>query len=178
MVIDDDQTIEKIKTEKDPFRKAHLIRSSIKSGKITIKDSAHHLNKTSSYICHLLRLLQLPTIVIDGYYSRTVSLSHLFIISRLKDQKEVIKAYECVLMNNYTVQQLEEYVREKLYSIHTVGDRIDPQTVQRIERLFQSIDSNTTVSTIQTRIRTSLIIRLKGSMKKTSAFLRTIATHF
>lgn len=178
MTIHDEQLIDKIKGEKDPFEKARMIAITIKNHKVKIKDIARHIGKTASYVCHLLRLLRLPTIVIDGYYSRTVSLSHLFIISRLKDQKEVIDAYEKVLVHNYTIQQLEEYVREKLYSIHTQGDRIDPQTIQSIEHFFKSIDSDITVSTIQTRIRVSLIIRLKGNMKKTSTVLHKIATRF
>lgn len=173
-----DQTIEKIKREKDPFKKAQLIQSVIKNDGVKMKDVARHIDKTSSYICHLLRLLRLPTIVIDGYYSRTVSLSHLFIISRLKEQKEVINAYEKVLVHNYTIQQLEEYVREKLYNIRSVGERIDDRTLQRIESLFKSIDSDIMVSIVQTRIRASLIVRLKGTMKKTSAVLRAIATRF
>lgn len=173
-----DQTIEKIKREKDPFKKAQLIKFVIKNDGVKMKDVARHIDKTSSYICHLLRLLRLPTIVIDGYYSRTVSLSHLFIISRLKEQKEVIDAYEKVLIHNYTIQQLEEYVREKLYNIRSVGERIDDRTLQRIESLFKSIDSDIMVSIVQTRIRASLIVRLKGTMKKTSVVLRAIATRF
>lgn len=173
-----DQTIEKVKREKDPFKKAQLIKSIIKNDGVKMKDVALHIDKTSSYICHLLRLLRLPTIVIDGYYSRTVSLSHLFIISRLKEQKEVIDAYEKVLVHNYTIQQLEKYVREKLYNIRSVGERIDDRTLQRIESLFKSIDSDIMVSIVQTRIRASLIVRLKGTMKKTSVVLRAIATRF
>lgn len=173
-----DQTIEKIKREKDPFKKAQLIKSVIKNDGVKMKDVARHIDKTSSYICHLLRLLRLPTIVTDGYYSRTVSLSHLFIISRLKEQKEVIDAYEKVLVHNYTIQQLEECVREKLYNIRSVGERIDDRTLQRIESLFKSIDSDIMVSIVQTRIRASLIVRLKGTMKKTSVVLRAIATRF
>lgn len=171
-------TVEQIKNEKDPFKKALLIRSKMKSGGAKMKNIAKELHKTSSYICHLLRLLNLPTIIIDGYYSHTVSLSHLFIISRLKNQKDAIKAYEQVLVYNYTVQQLEEYVREKLYHIRSSGERIDTHTKQNIEKLFKSIDSDIAVSIVQTRIRATVAMRIKGDMRRTSEMLRKIVNRF
>lgn len=172
------QTMGLIKSEKDPFKKARMIRAKVSNDELKIKDIAQELGKTSSYVCHLLRLLRLPEIIIDGYYSHTVSLSHLFIISRLKQQKESIEAYEQTLINNFTIQQLEIYIRERLHQIKTIGQKVDEKTLQNIEKKFSSIDSDIRVSIVQTRISASVKIRISGNTQKTSAILRHIANHF
>lgn len=172
------QRMEQIKNEKDPFKKARMIGEKVSKEEVKIKDIAQELGKTSSYVCHLLRLLRLPEIIIDGYYSHTVSLSHLFIISRLKQQKEAIKAYEQTLINTFTIQQLEIYVREKLYHVKTIGEKVDAGTLQNIEKKFSSIDSDIRVSVAQTRISASVNIRVSGNTQKTSEILRHIANRF
>lgn len=166
---------EKIEEEKDPVAKARLINFLTKEKNIKLKEIAQALGTTSSYLCHLLRLLRLPEIVIDGYYTKTVSLTHLFVISRLKDQKEVVGAYEQCLRRNLTVYQLEEYIREKLYGIKTADQRVEERTKSDITQKFKRLDKDLNVTITQTRIQAKVIFKTKGNFKKTGEFLNKLA---
>lgn len=168
-------SVGQIKTEKDAFKKARLIRDLVKKDDIKIRDLAKACAVSSSYICHLLRLLRLPEIVVDGYYSANLSLSHLFIISRLKDEQAIVQAYEKILAQNLSVLQLEEYVREKLYSISGKGVRVDEATKQTLSAKYKKIDKNLKIKITQTRIRASVVLQYKGSLKQTSEVLEKLA---
>lgn len=150
------------------------MRSLVEGGH-RIKDIALAYGKTSSYICHLLRLLKLPEIVLDGYYAATISLSHLFILSRLKNQTNMIAAYEKVLTDGLFTHDLERHVREVLYNVKTHGDRIDKEIEATIEKKYASLDPAVSVSIAQTRRSASVMIRVVGSAQKTSEVLKKIA---
>lgn len=167
--------IDAVSHEKDSVKKARLIESFIKEKNVQIKTIASKLGKSSSYICHLLRLTHLPEMVIDGYYAHSISLSHLFVISRLKNRDEEIAAYEKILSDALTIRELDEYVREKIYRIKTIGERIDDLTKKTIEQKYKKIDPALEVKIIQTRIQTTLILKIKGNLKKTSEALQKIA---
>jgi len=95
--------IEQIKKEEDIFTKAKLIKFLRKKKDIPLKDIARKLQLTSSYVCHILRLNNLPEIIVDGYYSKQITISHLFILSRVKDKNKLISIYEKVLTDSLTV---------------------------------------------------------------------------
>lgn len=167
----------KIKQTKDPIKKARLIKTVIKNHDLRIKEIARQLAMTPSYVCHLLRLTRLSEIIIDGYYSGTVALSHLFVVSRLKNQSSALIAYEKILTNNLTVRQLEEYVREQLYNIQGRGQKLQERVKQALRERYLSIDKNLAVSIVQTRVKARLTLSIKGDPEKTSAVLEKIANY-
>ncbi len=159
---------ERIKNSKDIFEKARLLKF-LKEYDIRLMDISKELGMKPSYVSHFLRLNKLPEIIIDGYYARLVTASHLFIIARLKDIKTMVKVYEKVLGENLTSLQTESVIREELYQTKTEGDRLSKDDVERFERLLHRLLGEVSVDLIQTRIHSKLIITAKGSLAKTSS---------
>ncbi len=164
---------EKIKSETDLFKKAKLILSLRKEKQIPLVDIAKALDLTPSYLSHILRLNKLPELIVDGYYSQQISISQLFIISRLKDVNDMFEVYESVLVNNLTALQTQDLVREKLYKIKNEGEHIPKE---KIDEFIKSLSKNgsTKVNIIQTRIRGKLVIEIKGSLSETTQELKRL----
>lgn len=162
--------IDKIKSESNPFSQAKLIKFLIHEKGLRLKDISLKLEKKEAYVCHLLRLLKLPEIVIDGYYSSLLSLSHLFIISRLHATELMAEVYEMVLAKSLTVSQTEEVVREKLYGIKTDGDYLTSGVVDSL-RPDNFIGE---IRVLQSRIKSKIIIEIKGSLKDTAPRIKKI----
>jgi len=163
--------IEQIKKETDPFVKSKLIIKLVKEEDWPVKKVAEKLNCQPAYISHFLRLKKLPEIVIDGYYNKDITLSHLFVLSRLRDEKEIISAYEKVLAEGLTVMKTEELVREMLYRIKTEGESLsEKEKADYLAKLPKDFE----IKVIQTRIKSRIIFEIKGSLRKTTAALREL----
>jgi hypothetical protein len=167
--------IDQIKSETDVFNKAKLLNFLKKEKDFSVINLANYLGMTPGYVCHFLRLLRLPEIVVDGYYSKTISLSHLLIISRLKIKEEMIAAYEEVLSKSLNTGKTEELVREKLFHLKSLGKRIDQQTREKIIEKFKKIDKDLQTKIVQTRVRTQVILTMKGDYKRTTEVLKKLA---
>lgn len=166
--------ITEIQKTDDYFTKAHLIELLKKQHGVTIKDISSKLRMKPSYVCHIMRLNRIPEMVIDGYYSKLVSLSHLFVLSRVKDQKTMMDMYETVLKNNLSVLQTEELVRLELYGIKTEGDYIPKEELRHLIEKAIGSTRNASIRVIQTRVKTKLIVDMKGKVSSTAPLLRTI----
>ena len=84
-------------------------------------------------------LKKIPDVVVDGYYSKSISSSHIYVLSRLNDKKQMIDLYEKILGENYTVKQTEMAVREYLYQVKSVGKYINKEST---EKLTQKLGKN------------------------------------
>ena len=162
-----DELYETAKNQKDPFEKAHAILQLRKDYQVPLHIISHAIGIKSSYICHILRLLKCPTLIIDGYYSHAISISHLFIISRLNSEEKMIEAYEQILGNSLTVLQTEELIRTFLYQIKNEGEFISEDQKREFA---SSLDKNNSLKTkvIQSRSKAKLIIEVRGSLLQTS----------
>lgn len=165
---------QQIQNETDIFAKAKLIKLLVHEKNIRVIDLAKSLGKTSSYICHLLRLTSLPDIIVDGYYSELISISHLFIISRIKDQKRLLEIYEQLLKNNFTVQQTEEIVREVLYGIKKSGNHLEKKELMNFIEKIKEKNRDIDIKAIQTRIKGKIILEVKGNLETTSRALKML----
>src|SRR5690349_2232933 len=119
------QTLEQIRQTDDFFQKAKLIAYLQKEKKVHTKTLSEQLEMKEAYVCHINRLNKLPDLVIDGYYSKLISVSHLFIIARLKDPGQMLEVYEKVLGSGLTVLKTEELVREHLYDVKSEGEHLN-----------------------------------------------------
>lgn len=169
-----EKLIIQIKQETDIFAKAKLVNFLVREKDTRIIDIAKLLGKTSSYICHLLRLAILPDIIVDGYYSELISISHLFIISRIKDQKKLLEVYEELLKGNFTVQETDELVREVLYGTKNSGTHLKKDEILNAIENIKKNNKNISVKIIQTRIKGKLILEIKGNLEITSVTLREL----
>lgn len=169
--------IEQIKSETDYFGKAKLVNFLIHQKHIKVKDLAAALGLKPSYLCHIMRLNKLSEIIMDGYYSKLITMSHLFVLSLLKSQEDIMNIYEIVLREGLTVLHTEELVREKLHGITPGGEYIDKLKIQNAKlKLKEDYGAETKV--VQTRIKTKLLIEWNGSRearkKGVESFFRVI----
>jgi hypothetical protein len=171
---EEEKYVEQIKKETDVFIKARLLNLLKKEKGWRVIDLSQRLNLKPSYICHLLRLNRLPEIVVDGYYNKMISKSHLFVLSRLPSEKEMIKVYELILEKNLDVSKTEDLVREIVYQIKNEGDYLSLEEKEDLIKKIESLEENIKAKVIQTRVKGKLIIEIKGSLKKTSKILRKI----
>ncbi|MBI4225657.1 hypothetical protein HY612_00930 [Candidatus Roizmanbacteria bacterium] len=173
-----DQLMESIKGESDIMQKVRLLTHLIKTKDVKVKDVAKELGVKSSYICHLLRLNRLPEAIADGYYSNSISLSHLFIISRIKDEAVMIEVYEKVLADSLNVKATEELVRDILYGVSTQGEYISPEEKNNFIQKITALKKNLSLRIIQTRIKSKIILEIKGDLEKTSKEIRGFLKNF
>lgn len=174
MDLDLSSYIHRIQQEDDIFTKAKLLHVLTDEYKVPIKDIAQYLKLSSSYVCNLLRILRLPDLVRDGYYSGLVSPTHLFIISRLHDERDVIDVYEEILQQSLTTNLLEEKVRERLYNITSEGEHLSDDLKHSLRESLQVIDPKIVVKVIQSRIRAKVVIELPGGLTDTTRVLEKI----
>lgn len=172
----DKSLVANFQEEKDFFERARILKSLTREQRIPLKTVSRDLGLKPSYLCHILRLNKLPDLVIDGFYSGTVSISHLFVLSRLKSDEDMIEVYEKILTENLTVLRTDEAVRGKLYKVTHEGEYL----TENEKREFQEILSgkNVTAKIIQTRVKAKLLFEVKGSLKKTSTALRHLMERF
>ncbi|MFA9288396.1 MAG: ParB/RepB/Spo0J family partition protein [Weeksellaceae bacterium] len=164
-----------LQSEKDIFQKSRIIRHLRLQYEVPAREIAEKLSVHPSYVSHYLRLLTLPEIVIDGFYAKQVSASHLFILARLQNKEEVMEAYKEILEKGYTSAQTEELIREKKYAL--VGEDADyfadieiKQLVTELKKFIPDLD----VKITQTRIQGSIHLSIKGKRAKTTHVLRTL----
>lgn len=82
--------VNKILSTQDVYKKAQYIDFLRTEKKVPLAEISRLIKLKPSYTAHILRLVKLPYIVIDGYYSKLVSATHLFIISRLYTPDQMI----------------------------------------------------------------------------------------
>lgn len=163
-----------LQAEKDAIKRAKIIYYLHHDREVTLKEISTHLQVHSSYISHYLRLLQLPSIVLDGYYAKQVSSAHLFILSRLKKEEDIINAYRTILSNNLTSAQTEELIREIKFTVSTTEKSLSKnekdEIIEDLEKEFPGIEVHIT----QSRVKGKIVLELKGETEKTSEFLHTV----
>lgn len=169
-----DKKIETIRLEQNILHKAKLIYELLRSEDLRLKDLAQRLNMKSPYLCHLLRLRKLPDIIMDGFYSKQISLSHLFIISRLPDKEKMIQAYEKILSESLTAKKTEEIIREMLFGIKTKGDYIRSDEKSEFVNALTTRDKHLSAELIQSRIKSKLTIEMKGDLELTTKAMKSL----
>lgn len=163
-----------VKNESDIIAKVKLLRKTIGDNDLRIKDVAKKLGVKDSYVCHLLRLNRLPEIIIDGFYTKDVTLSHLFIISRLREKEKMIEAYEKIMAGNLTIKKTEELIRDFLYGVKTNGEYIKREEKEALTAKLKALHKNIDFNITQTRIKSKVVLEIKGSLEDTTKNLRSL----
>ncbi len=166
--------IEQIKIEQDFFKKATLLEYLKIQKKVRIKDLSRLLNMKAAYICHILRLNKLPDIIKDGYYSKMVSVSHLFIIARLNSHADMLTAYEAVLGGNMTALQTDELIRSLLYKVTSDGQYIPGEELDGFIQRIKTKHSNLLVKITQTRVKGKITLEVKGGLENSTTTIRSL----
>jgi ParB family chromosome partitioning protein len=172
MIQDIASLVNQIKIDKDIFQKYRLIEYLVKEKKLRIIDLANKIGYKSSYICHLLRLKKIPDVLIDGYYSKAISSSHIYVLSRLNNTKQMISLYEKILAENYTVKQTESAVREYLYQVKSIGKYINKESKEKLTKKINEKYPELDIQIIQTRIKGRILMEVKGDLGTSSKTIK------
>lgn len=158
--------------EKDIFKKAQLILELKDRHGLRLTDISKRLQLKPSYVSHILRLNKLPPLVIDGYYSNSVSPTHLYVLARLKTHEQMIAAYEHVLAHNLPVLETEMLVRSVLYGIKGIGEYLNTDDKRVFEVFMRQYGIEAKV--MQSRIRSKMTLEMKGDLLKTGVVMKDI----
>lgn len=168
-----------IKLHTDLLVRAQMIATLLQDHRIPNKDIAKYLDMKPAYLSHLIRVMRLPEIVLDGYTSHQISFTHLILLSRLKKEADMVALYEEVLIKNLTVPQTEKRIRDILYLVDTAGKYITNDRLEVLkDKIVSSVGSDVRVSIIQTRIKAKIVIETTGNLFKTSEFIEVFANRF
>jgi ParB-like chromosome segregation protein Spo0J len=164
--------LERAKNEKDPIKLSKILFQLTKKEGEKLINIARLLNKKPAYLSHLIRLNKLPELIIDGYFAKLISLSHLFVISRLNDEQSMVNVYERVLASNLNVSQTDELIRGLKYQISSKGKYYSKKEIDRINKQLQK--NNIYLKLIQSRIKTKLIIEIRKNLYESEKILKKI----
>ena len=171
---DIERIYDQIKGESDIFNKARLLLFLRKEKDIPLKTIGQKLGFKPSFLCHLLRLNRIPDIISDGYYSNLITISHLFILSRIKDTNKMIGLYEKILSDSPSVNDTQQLVREAIYGIKTTQGYLSNKEKEELTQRIQKNRKDIKVNIIQTRIKSKLIIEITGDLAKTGNLLKSL----
>lgn len=97
----------------NPIEEANAVKSLMKECGYTQEQAAQRLGKSRPAIANMLRLLNLPSVVIDMVTAGDLSAGHARVLAGLDSEKRQIElAHQCVL-NGYSVRKLEELSKEQ-----------------------------------------------------------------
>lgn len=158
-------------SESDPVKQSEYIVQLRRQGVANV-EIAKLLQKSPAQISHIARINRLPEIVIDAYYSRMLSLTHLYIISRLHHEGQIQIVFEQVMAETLSTQATDRLVREKLNSIDDVGEYVDRDTLKKHHEQMSQLGLE--VSVLQTRTRLKYTLEIAANAQKTSGVLKKI----
>ncbi|HRN70823.1 MAG TPA: ArsR family transcriptional regulator [Candidatus Woesebacteria bacterium] len=170
-----DSLISQFNAEEDAVNRAKIVYFLHREKVLSLKEIANLVKLHPTYISHYLRILDLPPLVLDGYYAKQISSAHLFILSRLKNKEDMQKAYETILANNLTSAQAEELVRAIKFSVSTTHKQLHPNEIEKIVKEIQKIFPEMNIKIVQTKVKGKFVLELKGDTTKTSAFIKEVA---
>ncbi|MEI6326525.1 MAG: hypothetical protein WCO78_00210 [Candidatus Roizmanbacteria bacterium] len=170
--------INEIKAEKNPLRQAYLVSELRTLNLVSNIKLAEMLGVKPSHLSHLVRILKLPEIVLDGYAAKHLSLTHLIIMSRVTDTDQLIALYEEILSKSLTIAQTEHRVREILYQVDAQGEYVSSDTLRMYEERLTSALGAGKVKIVQTRIQCRVVIEMTGNLATTTQYLIDLGARF
>jgi transcriptional regulator with XRE-family HTH domain len=160
-----------LSSEQDPVKQAEYIVQLRRQG-IANLEIAKLLGKTPSQISHIARINKLPDIVLDAYYSKMLSVTHLYILSRLRFEAPMRQVFEKVMAGGLSTQETDRLVREKLHDVTDAGEYVDSDLVATHIATLQL--RGVGVHVIQTRTRLKYTVEVRGNVVLTSRALEEV----
>lgn len=165
MTAEHEDIIQQIQQSADYFTKAKLIDFLVHQKHVKIKDLASALHMKQAYLCHIMRLVKISEIIMDGYYANLISISHLFVLSLLPSSDDMVRLYEEILRDNLTVLQTEDRVRAMRYGVQPGGTYVDPASIIRLQSAIQN-RFHAEVKVVQTRIKSKAVLTWNGTRQE------------
>lgn len=170
-----EELFELLKQEQDILRKARLIHHLRIDKEVPLKKIAEILKKHPSYVSHMIRLLRIPQLAADGYYSGQISTTHLMILSRLQTETQMKEAYEEILKKDLTAPQTEMLIRQLKFDVASDDHLISPKELTKISNNLQE-KHEARVRIFQSRVRGKIIIEKRGKTQDTAQFIKKLVT--
>ncbi len=167
------ELFDSLNAEQDVLQKAVLVQTLVRDREVSVKRIGRAIQKHPSYVSHLLRLIKIPQIVVDGYYGKLITATHLMSISRLSSETEIIEAYQEILAHNLNVSQTETLIRRLRYDVAEETIDVDLRQLAKKEKELRD-DLEAKVTILQTRVRAKIVIEKRGKISDTSQFLSMI----
>ena len=122
-----------------PIEEAIAYKSILREFHITHDKLAEKIGKSRSYITNIIGLLRLPEEVILGVSKGEISMGHARVLSKLENEKLIMKLYKRVLSEKLTVRELEEITQQFQHNVRV--DLVDKSYIDSIKNnLRVSID--------------------------------------
>lgn len=160
-----------LSTETDPVKQSEYIVQLRRQG-VANTEIARRMEKTPSQVSHIARINKLPEMVLDAYYSRMLSVTHLYILSRLHFESHMKSIFEQVMAKDLSTQETDRLVREKMHDVTDAGEYLDPDMIRAHIAMMQV--RGLQVKVIQTRTRVKYVVEAKGNVAHTSTLLEEI----
>lgn len=173
MRVDIDSILQSISIETDPIVQSKLIINAVREG-IRPVQIAKKLKRTPSHISHLIRLQKLPPVIINGFYDKTISLGHLFNISRLEKESDMMHIFENVLSKSISTNQTERLVSSIISEDTSNDTKVKKEVRDHIVDFFSHIDKQITATIHQTRRSARIEIQVNGKLSVTNEILNKI----
>jgi hypothetical protein len=165
---------ESFANEPDHLRQAYILQQLRRDEEVPVKEIAVRIKKHQTYVSHLLRVVKLPEIVLDGYYSKQISFAHLIILSRLDDSEQIAQAYETVLAKSFSTAQTEVLIRQLKYQTNTVGNLLSVKECEKLVARAKRFYPEATFHIFQSQIRGKILIEVKGNAGHSSVLIQNI----
>ncbi|PAT02548.1 hypothetical protein CI105_00920 [Candidatus Izimaplasma bacterium ZiA1] len=116
------------------IEEALAFKNAIDILKLTHEELGTKIGKSRSYVTNVIGLLNLPASVIDLVNGGKISMGHARSLSKLKDQKEIVLLVERIILENLTVRELENIIRQhkKNDDYKTISKDLRDYTINRV----------------------------------------------
>lgn len=162
----------------NPLERAQGFKRMMDEFALGTAEIAQRIGKSQAYVSNSLRLLTLPDALKDALLSGIVTEGHIRALAAIEDPNMMIDALRQILREGGSVRRAEELSRE--YKAKVVGevptqprDRVHSDEMNEMEKTLGA-KLGARIKIAQSVREARMMIVIKGSVEKTSEFLRKI----
>lgn len=116
----------------NPIEEAAAYKLIIEKTNITHAEMAEKVGVSRSHITNMIGLFKLPIQAINDLKTHTISMGHARILSKIKDEKFLLKLLDQIKSENLTVRDLEKIAKSKTYTSSKI-----PQLESHISKRYK-----------------------------------------
>jgi ParB family chromosome partitioning protein len=123
-----------------PIEEAEAYKMIINNLQITQNELARKIGKSRSHVTNILGLLNLPIEVQNYLLTNQISMGHARVLSKLENEKQVIKLAKQIIEKNLSVRQIEELATKEVRTkkINRTNQRKYKEQEVKLFSLFQN----------------------------------------
>ncbi|MEK7127426.1 MAG: ParB/RepB/Spo0J family partition protein [Patescibacteria group bacterium] len=160
----------------NPLERAQGFKKLMDDFGLGTAEIAQRVGKSQPYVSNSLRLLTLPDALKDAMISGIVTEGHIRALAAIEDPNLMVEALRQILKEEGSVRRAEEVAREyksKAQQTPVSGNRIYSQEWDQFQKEIGKLVTGKAKFT-QTNRGGMIVLRIPGSMDKTSEIMRKI----